>query len=71
MLISIFLRVFREMNIVLGMYMLWIFLGGRCKNRLYFGSFLCFRVFSKVNVQNGNIFGSLKFKILFWYSLYA
>ena len=45
---------------------LWIFLGGHDKIGLDLGvSSMYFRVFSKVNVQNENIFACKKFKYFF------
>ena len=64
---SIFLGVFRKNNIFGGIKNLWIFFWGHHKIGLYLGVIsIHFRVFSKVKVQNGGIFGSLKFQISFW-----
>ena len=58
---------FQKKLIFLGMKILWIFLGGHHKIRLYLGVIsMHFWVFFKVNVQNGGILGGcLNFKY-FW-----
>ena len=51
------------MNIFLDMKILLIFFGGHHKIGLYFGILCILGSFLKVKVQNGDIFGSLKFQI--------
>ena len=49
------------------MKILWIFLGGHHKIRLYLGVIsMHFWVFFKVKVQNGGILGVAKISNIFW-----
>ena len=65
---SIFLGVFRKINIFGGMKILWIFFGGHHKIGLYLGGIsMLLGSFLKVKVQNrGYFLGFLKFQIFFW-----
>ena len=58
---------FQKNEYFLGMKILWIFLGGHHKIRLYLGVIsMYFWVFFNVKVQNGGILGGLlKFQIFF------
>ena len=59
-----FISGFQTNEYFLGMNILWIFLGGHHKMRLYIGVIsMHFWVFFKAKVQNGVFLGLLKFQI--------
>ena len=58
---------FQKNKYFFGMKILWIFFWGHHKIGLYLGLFLCILGSSfNVIVQNGDIFGLLKFQMFFW-----